>query len=97
MSDFGVGALDRGVADERARPGAQPARSASRPAQLDAALAAGEITQARIDEAATRVINAYIGGGLFDNPLPATPVGRGLHPRSTRRSRAHSPSRAACC
>ncbi|PRY65417.1 beta-glucosidase [Glaciihabitans tibetensis] len=44
------------------------------PAKLDAALAAGEITQAHIDAAATRVISAYIRGGLFDHPLAAAPV-----------------------
>ncbi|WP_062523020.1 beta-glucosidase [Demequina silvatica] len=40
------------------------------PARLDAALAAGEITQERIEEAAKRVISTYIGEGLFDHPLP---------------------------
>jgi beta-glucosidase len=46
------------------------------PVRLDAALAAGEITQARIDEAAFRVVRTYIKAGLFDHPLPAasTPV-----------------------
>ena len=44
------------------------------PALLDQALAAGEITQARIDEAAKRVITAYIRNGLFDRPMAATPV-----------------------
>ncbi len=39
------------------------------PAKLDAALEAGEITQERILDAAHRVVEAYIGGGLFDNPL----------------------------
>lgn len=39
------------------------------PEKLDAALAAGEITQARIEEAAKRVIAAYITTGLFDNPM----------------------------
>ena len=42
------------------------------PARLDAALAAGQITQARIDEAAFQVVRAYIKAGLFDHPLPAT-------------------------
>src|SRR6478735_21528 len=42
------------------------------PVRLDAALAAGEITQQRIDEAAFRVVRAYIKEGLFDHPLPAT-------------------------
>ncbi|WP_432510086.1 beta-glucosidase [Kineococcus sp. SYSU DK001] len=43
------------------------------PYLLDEALTRGQITQARIDEAATRVVTAYIRGGLFDNPLPARP------------------------
>ena len=42
------------------------------PVRLDAALAAGEITQERIDEAAFRVVRTYIKEGLFDHPLPAT-------------------------
>lgn len=41
------------------------------PVRLDAALAAGEITQARIDQAAFRVVRSYIKAGLFDHPLPA--------------------------
>ena len=44
------------------------------PALLDAALAAGQITQEQIDEAAFRVVHSYIRGGLFDHPLPAVPV-----------------------
>ncbi|WP_208544828.1 beta-glucosidase [Rathayibacter festucae] len=44
------------------------------PALLDAALAAGEITQGHIDAAAKRVVAAYVRGGLFDNPVPTTPV-----------------------
>ena len=39
------------------------------PALLDAALAAGEITQARVDDAARRVVTAYIANGLFDHPM----------------------------
>jgi beta-glucosidase len=39
------------------------------PEKLDAALAAGEITQARIDEAAKRVVTAYVRSGLFDHPM----------------------------
>src|SRR6478735_5943481 len=44
------------------------------PVRLDAALAAGEITQQRIDQAAFRVVRTYIKAGLFDHPLPATSV-----------------------
>ncbi|MDY0908818.1 beta-glucosidase family protein [Microbacterium sp. CFBP9034] len=42
------------------------------PVRLDAALAAGEVTQERIDEAAFQVVRSYIKAGLFDHPLPAT-------------------------
>lgn len=70
MSDFGsvhsTGAsLMNGLDQELNRP------IWFTPAKLDAALAAGEITQERIDEAAFRVVRSYIRGGLFDNPLPA--------------------------
>ncbi|MGC5170218.1 glycoside hydrolase family 3 C-terminal domain-containing protein [Microbacterium sp. DT81.1] len=73
MSDFGsvhsTGAsLMNGLDQELNRP------KWFTPARLDAALAAGEITQERIDEAAFRVIRSYIRGGLFDNPLPAEPA-----------------------
>ncbi|MEL7977970.1 glycoside hydrolase family 3 C-terminal domain-containing protein [Isoptericola sp. F-RaC21] len=44
------------------------------PAKLDGALEAGDITQQQIDDAARRVIVSYIRGGLFDNPIPATPA-----------------------
>ena len=70
MSDFGsvhsTGAsLMNGLDQELNRP------IWFTPEKLDAALAAGEITQERIDEAAFRVVRSYIRGGLFDNPLPA--------------------------
>nr|WP_297082847.1 glycoside hydrolase family 3 C-terminal domain-containing protein [uncultured Demequina sp.] len=68
MSDFGsvhstAASLNAGMDQELNRP-----RWYS-PARLDEALADGEITQARIEEAAKRVILAYIDGGLFDDPL----------------------------
>jgi beta-glucosidase len=44
------------------------------PDKLKAALAAGTITQAQIDEAAFRVVRAHIREGLFDHPLPAAPA-----------------------
>ena len=70
MSDFGsvhstAASLMNGLDQELNRP------IYFTPAKLDAALAAGQITQARIDEAAFRVVRSYIRGGLFDNPLPA--------------------------
>lgn len=73
MSDFGsvhstAASLNAGLDQELNRP------VWFTPERLDAALAAGEITQERIDEAAFRVVRSYIEGGLFDNPVPATPV-----------------------
>ena len=70
MSDFGsvhstAASLMNGLDQELNRP------IYFTPAKLDAALAAGQITQQRIDEAAFRVVRSYIRGGLFDNPLPA--------------------------
>ncbi|WP_345800475.1 glycoside hydrolase family 3 C-terminal domain-containing protein [Microbacterium sp. AZCO] len=70
MSDFGsvhstAASLNAGLDQELNRP------IWFTPAKLDAALAAGQITQARIDETAFRVVRSYIRGGLFDNPLPA--------------------------
>jgi beta-glucosidase len=73
VSDFGAvhstaAALNSGLDQELNRP------RFFTPTNLDAALAAGTITQARIEQAAKRVITAYISKGLFDNPLPATAV-----------------------
>jgi beta-glucosidase len=42
------------------------------PANIHAALDAGQVTLAQIDAAALRVVRAYIGAGLFDHPLPET-------------------------
>src|SRR5262249_20601285 len=42
------------------------------PANLQAALTAGTITEAQIDAAAFRVARAAIAAGLFDQPMPAT-------------------------
>ncbi|WP_328471511.1 glycoside hydrolase family 3 C-terminal domain-containing protein [Actinoplanes sp. NBC_00393] len=73
MSDFGsvhstAPSLVNGLDQELNRP------IWFTPARLDAALAAGEITQRQIDAAAFRVVRSYLRGGLFDHPLPATPV-----------------------
>ncbi|WP_205687311.1 glycoside hydrolase family 3 C-terminal domain-containing protein [Cellulomonas endophytica] len=43
------------------------------PERLDAAVAAGQITEAQVDAAAARVVRSYVAGGLFDHPLPAVP------------------------
>ncbi|HEY3337967.1 MAG TPA: glycoside hydrolase family 3 N-terminal domain-containing protein, partial [Propionicimonas sp.] len=73
VSDFGAvhstaKALMSGLDQELNRP------RFFTPALLDAALAAGEITQARIDEAASRVLTTYIKSGLFDHPMADTAV-----------------------
>ncbi|MGC3994026.1 MAG: glycoside hydrolase family 3 C-terminal domain-containing protein [Propionicimonas sp.] len=73
VSDFGAvhstaKALMSGLDQELNRP------RYFTPALLDAALADGSITQARIDEAATRVVTAYIKAGLFDHPMADTAV-----------------------
>ncbi|MBM7412402.1 beta-glucosidase [Clavibacter michiganensis] len=73
MSDFGAvhstaASLVNGLDQELNRP------IWYTPEKLDAALAAGEITQEQIEAAATRVIAGYIRGGLFDTLLPATPA-----------------------
>jgi beta-glucosidase len=44
------------------------------PTNLNAALAAGEITEAQIDEAAYRVVRSHIAARLFDHPLPPAPL-----------------------
>jgi len=44
------------------------------PTNLNAALAAGDITEAQIDEAAYRVVRSHIAAGLFDHPLPPAPL-----------------------
>jgi beta-glucosidase len=71
MSDFGAvhttaASLANGMDQELNRP------RFLTPANLDAALAARQVTQAQIDAAAFRVVRSYIRGGLFDHPLPAT-------------------------
>ncbi len=73
MSDFGsvhstAASLVNGLDQELNRP------IWYTPVRLDAALTAGEITQEQIEAAAFRVLRSYIRGGLFDNPLPATPA-----------------------
>lgn len=73
VSDFGAvhstaRALMSGLDQELNRP------RFFTPALLDAALEAGEITQQRIDEAAARVVTAYLEAGLFDHPMAATTV-----------------------
>jgi beta-glucosidase len=71
MSDFGsvhstAASLVNGLDQELNRP------IWFTPDRLDAALAAGQITQDQIEAAAFRVVRSYIRGGLFDTPLPAT-------------------------
>ncbi|WP_202919553.1 beta-glucosidase [Streptomyces adustus] len=73
MSDFGsvhstAASLKAGLDQELNRP------IYFTPDKLDAALAAGEIAQKDVDDAAFRVVRSYIRGGLFDHPLPSQPV-----------------------
>ncbi|MDR1512759.1 MAG: glycoside hydrolase family 3 C-terminal domain-containing protein [Propionibacteriaceae bacterium] len=44
------------------------------PDKLQAALDAGQITEAQIREAAYRVVKEYFAAGVFDTPLPETPA-----------------------
>ncbi|MFF5160135.1 beta-glucosidase [Streptomyces sp. NPDC000348] len=73
MSDFGAvhstaASLKAGLDQELNRP------LHYTPDKLDAALAAGDITQADVDQAAFRVVRSYIRGGLFDRALPSEPA-----------------------
>ena len=43
------------------------------PANVNAAIDDGEVTIPEINQAAFRVVRAYVQAGLFDHPLPATP------------------------
>lgn len=87
MSDFGsvhstAPSLNAGLDQELNRP------RWFTPARLDTALAAGEITQGRIDEAAFRVVRSYIAGGLFDHPVPTAPVANVSTPEHKALARA---------
>lgn len=53
------------------------------PANVSAAIAAGQVTLAQVNEAAFRVVRAYIKAGLFDHPLPAAPSASPATPRDT--------------
>src|SRR5919199_646408 len=71
MSDFGSvhstgPSLSAGLDQELNRP------IWYTPANIGAALDAGQVTRGQIDEAAFRVVRAYIANGLFDRPMPAT-------------------------
>ncbi len=71
VSDFGAvhstaPSLSAGLDQELNRP------RFFTPANIEAALAAGTITEAQIDEAAFRVIRSAIANGLFDHPMPST-------------------------
>ncbi|WP_299033347.1 glycoside hydrolase family 3 protein [uncultured Pseudokineococcus sp.] len=72
MSDFGAvhstaASLDAGLDMELNRP------IWYTPERLEAALAAGEITDDQIRAAATRVVRTFIDVGLFDHPVPEVP------------------------
>src|SRR5262249_21139479 len=53
------------------------------PADISAALAAGQVTLAEVDAAAFRVVRSYIAAGLFDHPLPGTPSANPATPQDT--------------
>jgi beta-glucosidase-like glycosyl hydrolase len=79
VSDFGSvhstsPSLNGGMDQELNRPNYYS------PARLAAALAAGEITEAQINEAAYRVVRAHFAAGLFDVPLPTTPAANASTP-----------------
>lgn len=44
------------------------------PANINAAIDAGSITEEQVNQAAFLVVRAYIKAGLFDHPLPTTPA-----------------------
>jgi beta-glucosidase len=52
------------------------------PERLEAALAAGEVTEERIDEAAFNVVRSFIRHGLFDIPRPTQPDDEIITPES---------------
>ncbi|MFI5889291.1 beta-glucosidase [Actinoplanes sp. NPDC051513] len=71
-SDFGAvhstaPSLNNGLDQELNRPRFYT------PANIEAALDTGQVSMKQIDEAAFRVVRAYLKAGLFDHPLPATP------------------------
>ena len=71
VSDFGAvhstgPSLTAGLDQELNRP------VFSTPAGIGAAIDAGQVTAAQVDQAAFTVVTAYIRAGLFDHPLPAT-------------------------
>jgi beta-glucosidase len=71
-SDFGAvhstaPSLNNGLDQELNRPRFYT------PANIEAALDAGQVSMKQIDEAVFRVARAYLKAGLFDHPLPATP------------------------
>jgi beta-glucosidase len=79
VSDFGAvhstaPSLTAGLDQELNRP-----RFYS-PANLEAALAAGTITEAQIDASAFRVARATFAAGLFDHPMPASPAANASTP-----------------
>jgi beta-glucosidase len=72
MSDFGAvhsagPSLTAGLDQELNRP------KFYTPANINAAIDAGQVTTQQVDAAALRVVRAYLKAGLFDHPLPTTP------------------------
>lgn len=72
VSDFGAvhstaASLNAGLDQELNRPVFYT------PANINAAIDSGQVTENEIDAAAFRVVRAYIAAGLFDHPLPTSP------------------------
>nr|WP_315383596.1 beta-glucosidase [uncultured Sphingomonas sp.] len=57
------------------------------PETIDAAIQAGQITEARIDQMVTRILTGVIASGLYDHPTPATaqPIDYAAHAQVAQR------------
>ncbi|WP_294255429.1 glycoside hydrolase family 3 protein [uncultured Sphingomonas sp.] len=57
------------------------------PEKIDAAIQAGQITEARIDQMVTRILTGVIASGLYDHPTPATaqPIDYAAHAEVAQR------------
>ncbi|WP_313540135.1 beta-glucosidase [Sphingomonas sp.] len=57
------------------------------PEKIDAAIQAGQISEARIDEMVTRILTGLIASGLYDHPTPTTaqPIDYAAHAQVAQR------------
>ncbi|MFO6453495.1 MULTISPECIES: beta-glucosidase H [unclassified Aeromicrobium] len=88
MSDYNatpstVQAANNGLDQEQ--PGDQGPGSANFGERLLAAVEAGQVSQARLDDMAARILRPMIGLGLFDEPAVAGPWDKTGHSRQARR------------